>query len=166
MPREDKGRAIILQKNTAGNQRPSAVIPLLEELGLTEHANVDLRRYLKRICGLMLVIPPADWLDVSSKVREELLSSGRYMLTELARIVPFPSKTMWFSCNSASTPSSLKKSTSLSTSESRNSNAATMFLRTVSLKYTEIITAALQHPIDDREVALHVPQFGINAPEV
>lgn len=47
---------------------------------------------------------------------------------------PFPSNTRWFNCNSASSPSSLKKSRSLSTSESRTSYAAIMFRRTVSLK--------------------------------
>jgi len=50
------------------------MIPFLKELRLAENAHVDLRRNFIWVLGLMLAIPPADWLDELQEVNEELPS--------------------------------------------------------------------------------------------
>ncbi len=87
LPRQDKGCTAVLQQYPARDQGPSAVIPLLIQLRLAEHADINLRRYLVGVFSPMLAIPPADGFDVSAKIREELLASRRDVLTVGAGVI-------------------------------------------------------------------------------
>ena len=63
------------------------MIPLLIQLRLAEHADINLRRDLAGIFPLMLAIPPADGLDVSAQIGEELLARYGDVSTVCAGVI-------------------------------------------------------------------------------
>lgn len=139
------------------------MIAFLKELRLAEHTYVDLRRDLIWIRRLMLAIPTTDRLDVTHEVSKELLSGHGDVPTECVWIVRSAEKHEVIELQERF------ESFIAEQVEAVFENRVKKFVgcdHVPANAITKIVAAAIQHRIDSREVALHIVQFIINAPEI
>ena len=138
------------------------MVPLLIQLRLAEHADINLRRDLVGVFSSMPAIPPADGLHVSAKIGEELLARRGDVSTVGAGVI-----------SSAEQHEVIELQQRL---ESFLTEQVDTFLdnrveklvgRDHVLAYyvSEIISPQVKCGIDRREVALHINQLIFNAPE-
>ena len=139
------------------------MIAFLKELWLAQHAHVDLRRDLIRVLRLMLAIPPADRLYILTEVIEELPSGPCNVPTERARIVRPPEQHEVVELQKRFEPLIAEQVKLVI-----NDGIEKLIRREHVLPHqvSKIITTALEHGIDCREVTLHVNQLIFNASKV
>src|SRR6202034_2796365 len=132
------------------NQGPCAMIAFLIELWLAEYAHVDLRRDLIWVLHLMLAIPPPDRLDVLSKVSEELPPGHGDVPIEPIPIVPPTEQHKMVELQERFETLIAKQV------ETVSDNRVEKLVRgehVLPHRVAKIITAAVEDPVDGREVA-------------
>lgn len=138
------------------------MIAFLKKLWLTQYAHVDLCRDLIRVLGLMFVIPPADRLNALLKIEEELASGCTDVPAEDLRIISPAEQYEMVHLQERFKPVMAEQV------EVLRDHRIEKFVgrdHVFPHRVGKIITPAIEHRIDRREVMLHIAQLSVDASE-